>query len=357
MITLIFGTRADAIKVGPIAAELTALQTPWRAFCTGQHRELLAGTPAETDLADATSLGLASDGDVLRWRAKAERVLLDALPMDDDPLVVVQGDTMSAMAGAQAAHVLHLPLAHVEAGIRSHRLTEPWPEEGFRVQIDQWADWCYAPTSTAFMNLMAEGIVPRRIRTTGNTGVSALARYSNAMPIEAGDYAVVTLHRREWLHGPNFHGVLAALEDAVADCPKMRFLWPMHPAVEAKAGRWVRQVPNNLVIMRPVPYRAATTLLAGSFGVLTDSGGLQEEAAVLGVPCAVLRNVLDRPESVEAGVARRFDVTPSGVEEAVHCLTTGLLPRRVAPVFGGADAAAQVARHLASLAEREYTSV
>ena len=278
--------------------------------------------------------------------------------MDDDPLVVVQGDTMSAMAAAYAAHQLHLPLAHVEAGIRSHRLTEPWPEESFRVQIDQWADWCYAPTSTAFMNLMAEGVMPRRIRTTGNTGVSALARYSNAVPIEnPGDYAVITLHRREWLLGSDFHGVLAALEDAVADCSKMRFLWPIHPAVEAKAGRWVRRLPSNLVVMPPLPYRAATTLLAGSFGVLTDSGGLQEEAATLGVPCAVLRNVTDRPESIEAGVARRFDVTATGAAAAVRCLVEGGLPRRVAPVFGDATAAAQIARHLASLTEREYTSV
>jgi len=315
---------------------------------TGQHRELLAGTPAESDLADAESLGLASDGCVLAWLRTAERALVPRLA-EQPSVVVVQGDTMSALAGARAAASLNAVLAHVEAGVRSHRLDEPWPEEAQRVEIDRLADWYYAPTSTAYANLVAEGCEATRIRVTGNSVVSALARYTNATPQPPTDHCLVTLHRREFVQGAHFTEVLDALASAAADHAAARFFWPMHPAVEPKAARWLLALPRNLIVTKPMHYRETAGVLAHAFGVLTDSGGLVEEAATLGVPSVQLRNVSDRPEAIDAGVSRCEAPTGDGVYRAVQALTTGTMPRRPTDTFGGPDAASHIARHLASL--------
>lgn len=348
MITCIFGTRPEAIKLGPVVAQLFGLGKQVRVLCTGQHASLLAGTPAETDLAFAESLGLASDGVVMKWLHRAERELTPKLA-EQPSVVMVQGDTMSALAGARAAAELGAVLAHVEAGVRSKRMDEPWPEEGFRVEIDRLADWYFAPTTTAYANLIAEGRQPHRIAVTGNSVVSALERYTGAKPQPPSDHMLVTLHRREFLSGPSFVGVLDALAAAAADHPAARFIWPMHPAVAPKAARWLQSLPNNLLVVEPLRYREAALTLSHSFGVLTDSGGLIEEAATLGVPSVQLRNVSDRPEAIEVGVSRLEPPTPEGVYRAVQALTTGALPRRPTDVYGSVDAASVIARAIAKL--------
>src|SRR2546423_5228857 len=158
MIAVIAGTRPDCIKQGPTVAALRVRQLPTRVILTGQHSDLLRGTPAETDLADSLSLGLKSTGDVIRWPLHATTLLREALLGCD--LVVVQGDTMSALAGARAAASLGIPLCHVEAGLRSGSLEDPFPEEGFRREITELATWHYAPTGHAADQLLGEG-VPR----------------------------------------------------------------------------------------------------------------------------------------------------------------------------------------------------
>lgn len=351
MIVLVYGTRPEAIKLGPVAAELRALKVEFRTLCTGQHRELLLGTPAETDLAhNSRSLGLASDGNVVRWLVRAGRALKAAL--SDATLVVVQGDTMSAMAASRAADSLRVPLAHVEAGVRSHNLQAPWPEEGFRTEIDDLADWMYAPTTTSYYNLVAEGQDPRRVRVTGNTGVSALARYTAAVPRAPESYVLVTLHRRELLRDKErFQGVVQAL--GKAELGVLSVLWPAHPsASQSLQDALGGTIPARVALGRPLPYREAAFVLAGAAGVLTDSGGLQEEAATLGVPCAVLREGPDRPESVEAGLARVFEPTAQGVADACAWLRSDV-PRTPSACFGDVTAASQVAAHLAQLAREE----
>ena len=348
MITFVYGTRPDAIKLGPIVAELRLLEVPLQIVSTGQHTDLLRGTPAETDLRDSLSLNLKSDGNVMRWVHAAQRPLQEALLAAD--IVVVQGDTMSAYAAAQAATKLEKVLVHVEAGVRSHYLDEPWPEERFRIQIDEHADWHYAATPHAFANLLAEGHEIQRIRVTGNSVVSALARYAGAQPCDPADHCLVTLHRREWMDGPHFVTVLDALFEAARDHAAARFIWPMHPTVAKRLSQnWVKSAPPNFLLMSPLPYREAAGLLAHAFGVLTDSGGLVEEAATLGVPSVQLRNVSDRPEAIDAGVSRLETPTPEGVHRAMEALTTGIMPRRPSPVFGDVTAAAQIARALAQL--------
>ena len=138
-IVFVWGTRPEALKVGPCVAELRSLGIQPHLIATGQHWDLLKGTPAETDLADSVSLGFPANGDPRRWAVGALPVLRSALRAADASLVCVQGDTASALAGASAAHDLHLPVVHIEAGVRSENLNEPWPEEGFRRQITQLA--------------------------------------------------------------------------------------------------------------------------------------------------------------------------------------------------------------------------
>ena len=353
MIALIFGTRPDAIKVGPVKAALDAQGVENVVLCTGQHTTLLAGTPAETDLRNAESLGLASDGNVLRWLREAERALAGRLKALAPTVVAVQGDTMTALAGARAALAAGIPVAHIEAGVRSHA-AEPWPEEANRVEITTLAARHYAPTSTAFGNLVAEGIDPAAILVTGNTVVSALARYSPAQPVKEPESVIlVTLHRREMQHP----AVVAALTEGITKSaemfPGVKFVWPLHPAV-----RRVYDVAQhahratNVAVCQPLGYEVATVLLARALGVITDSGGLVEEAATLGVPAIIVRAVNDRPEAVEAGVARLCEVSENGVVMAAHWLVRRGMPRRASGVYGGPEAAMLVARDLATLEAR-----
>lgn len=262
-------------------------------------------------------------------------------------MIVVQGDTLSALAGARAGDFLGIPVAHVEAGVRSGDLHDPWPEESFRREITSLAAWHYAPTSTAAGHLLAEGVQSDTILVTGNPVVSAIARYSEAVPVPVPDLVILfTMHRREWRLG-GMKSVLQGFHEAALTYPELELVWPMHPAVEAAVPpTWVKELPQNARVVGPMPYRPTLRLLVRSLGVATDSGGLQEEAAVLGVPCAVLRKVTDRPESVEAGVARVFTPDGDGVLAAIRTLRDRQLPRQVCGVYGTVAAADYIAAHL-----------
>ena len=349
-ILLAYGTRPEAVKLGPVAAELKAANVPFGVLATGQHTELLAGTPAESDLAGGHALALPSRGYVLAWMHAATGAIEAWLKKhpEFDP-VVVQGDTMSAVAVAQAAVAAQRAVAHVEAGVRSHAL-EPWPEEANRRQITRLARWHYAPTAQAYANLVQENVPESTIVLTGNPGVSAIARYSNAVPRSPLAHVLVTLHRREWLLGALAVDCVASLCSCVAAEPRVEWFWPMHPHVWPQVKEALCDHPKNLIICDPLPYNKCVHLLASALGVLTDSGGIQEEAATLGVPCAVLRTVLDRPESVQAGVARRFEPDALGVRDAVRALLGGTIERRAIDDYGAPDAAARIARHLAQVA-------
>lgn len=345
MIVILFGTRPEAIKLGPVVAACRARHLPVSVICTGQHTDLLDGTPAQTDLAGGRSLGIQATGEVLKWLSYAQPVVEDAIR--DATLVVVQGDTMSALVGARAASGLGIPVAHVEAGIRSGSDSDPWPEEVFRKEITQLATWHLTPTTHTFANLVSEGVPADRITITGNSVVSAIARYSEAVPVKVPDLSILfTMHRREWrLHG--IKGVLEGFHEACLVYPEVTFHWPLHPAVARDLSpTWLDRLPPNAQVTGPLPYRRSVRLVANSLGVGTDSGGLQEEAAVLGTPCAVFRTVTDRPESVWAGVAKTYPPTAEGILNGLTDLRESRLLRQVAPVFGGVESADLIAKQL-----------
>lgn len=342
-----FGTRPEAIKLGPVVAELRHRGCEPELLCTAQHTTLLRGTPAETDLVGAYSLGLESDGDVERWLLRAAPLLYDRLDRETD-LVVVQGDTMSAYAIALAASDLGIPVAHVEAGLRSHDPLEPDPEERFRVAIAKLATIHCCPTVIAMENLAAEGVDQGKY-LTGNPVVSALERYATLIPVaEPADQVLVTMHRHEWKARGAKHvqATINALLETAERWPHVRFLWPMHPGVVQFAALKPWMLPRNALVSPPLAYTETITQLRRSIGVATDSGGLQEEAATLGVPCAVLRNVTDRPESIDVGLAALFPPDPAGMSDGLDWLLHRAAPRIPSSCFGTPDAARAIAQVL-----------
>jgi UDP-N-acetylglucosamine 2-epimerase (non-hydrolysing) len=345
-IAIVYGTRPEAIKLGPVVAELRNVGITPQLISTGQHWDLLRGTPAETDLKDSISLAIPSKGETIHWPHIAQSFLAHTLTEQQASIVVVQGDTMSALAGARTGRALGIPVCHIEAGVRSGNLEEPWPEEGFRREITQLAQWHYAPTSTCFANLIAEGIGENRIRLTGNSVVSAMARYASVEPGLPKPYILLTMHRREWLERVDMPLFLGEVAQACFEHPQLNIWWPTHPHVAKHLPvDWTQ--PPNLYALHPLSYGLMINLLRYAQGLATDSGGLVEEATTLGIPTAILRNSNDRPEAVEAGIARQYP--PESIQEAIRHLADIKAPRTPSNVFGTPQSAFHIATHLSTL--------
>lgn len=290
----------------------------------------------------AFSLGFASDGDVDSWLQRARWPLKDALRRLKATAVVVQGDTMSARAGAQAAFDFGVPYAHVEAGVRSGNVEEPWPEEWLRRDISRLASTrCLhlAPTPHAADNLRAED-VRGEIVLTGNTVVSALDQYAalrESRPVRP--QMLITMHRREWHEQSDaVENVAAALDDVARRHAQHTLLWPVHPAIAHRVKT------KNVLVYNPLNYLTFVTALSTSAAVLTDSGGVVEEAVTLGIPVGIMRRFNDRPEAVSARRALMEPPTGAGAECAALRLLRGEIPRwRSSAIFGTPSAAANAA--------------
>lgn len=347
-LVLIYGTRPDAIKLGPVAYELRAMGHEVIPICTGQHTDLLRGTPAETDLHGDVSLGLTPTDHPFEWVEHAKAPIVSTLRALSPDAVVVQGDTSSALAGTRAANALNFPLIHVEAGVRSGCLTDPFPEEKIRREIDHLSDLLLAPTDHCYQNLLNEchDLHARNTRAivTGNTGISALHRYTG---VHIGSWPrpdiLITLHRREFRLSPNCTKALYSLLEGAEKWNDLTFIWPVHPAMRPYLPE-ATAIPRNVLLTDPLLYSQCAYLASRVRGILTDSGGLSEEAAALGVPCVHARFHTDRPEAVEAGIAHCLPPTPEGFHEAIQFLAEQRLPRRPSDCFGTADAATNVAR-------------
>lgn len=349
-----FGTRPEAIKGGPVVAELRALGVPVHVLCTGQHTDLLTGTPADTDLLPDVNLGLPGSGSAGEWLVKHLPRVIREMRMAEHDVVVVQGDTVSAYAGALAAKILGIPVAHVEAGVRSGNWDHPSPEEAIRTAISAIASTHYCHSTACVENLLSEGI-EGEIVVTGNPGVSAIQRYASGTGfafVTKNPMVLVTLHRREWLSQVGAaQAMVQAIGRMAEQRPELDFVWPMHPAVLTPFEKQWRAsaAPENFAIVSPFSYPQTIATLRTCVGVLTDSGGLQEEAATLGVPCAVLRVATDRPESVAAGMASLFLPLPSFLPEAVEWLLAPARIRESTQLFGGVNSARNIALHLKAL--------
>ena len=302
-IALVIGTRPEAIKMAPVyraLRERTGLQPA--LISTGQHRELLETALAPLGLNPDHELAVMTEGQTLN--AVASRVLDRVSPLLEEirpAALLVQGDTTTAFAAALCAYHLHIPVGHVEAGLRTYDHGNPFPEEANRQLVDRLSRWCFVPTEAARRNLLAERIDETAIHITGNTSVDSLLWTLNregAGEREAPGL-LVTLHRRESFGEP-LRGLLGAVRDFLAATPDATAVWPVHPnpnvrrvADEVLAGE------DRIRLAPPMDYLSFARALAGCRLVLTDSGGIQEEAPSLGKTVLVARETTERPEALE----------------------------------------------------------
>ncbi len=313
----VFGTRPEVIKMAPVVRALARRPDQFVSITcsTGQHREMLDQALGIFGLTPDHDLRVMQPGQtptqaMARMLAAFEPLLAEVRP----DWVLVQGDTTSVLAAAIATHYAQAHIGHVEAGLRTGDRWNPFPEEMNRVLADHLADLCFAPTERARHNLLAEGIADSAIRVTGNTVVDAL-RMILALPslphsaaLEAiaarGRVVLVTAHRRENLGAP-LERICQALRTLAGRYPDVQFVYPVHlnPRVRQTAFGLLSGL-GNLHLLDPLDYFELVWLLRRSVLVLTDSGGIQEEAPTLGVPVLVLRETTERPEAIEAGVAR-----------------------------------------------------
>ena len=331
-ILVVAGTRPEAVKLAPVLRRLRREPARFRArFCvTGQHRDLLDAMLADLELKPDVDLDLMRRGqspaDVLpRVISAMEAVLKRERPN----LVLVQGDTTSVLGAALAAFHQKVPIGHVEAGLRSFDRARPYPEETNRVLVDHLSDILFAPTALARRNLRREALEENRIFVTGNTAVDSLLwaagrpggfddAHLRALP-DAARVVTVTLHRRESFGAP-LEGVFRGLLRAVKETPDLVLVYPVHPnpAVRSSARRLLRH--PRILLTKPLGYLEFVRLMKRSEAIVTDSGGIQEEAPSLGKTVLVVREKTERPEVLGGGRGRLIGVSGKTVFAALKGL-------------------------------------
>jgi UDP-N-acetylglucosamine 2-epimerase (non-hydrolysing) len=325
-VMIVFGTRPEAIKIAPIAIALrTAADRFDTVLCsTGQHRELLAQALGPFGLTPALDLALMEPGQRLADLASRALAGLDAAYERYRPdIVLVQGDTTTAFAGALAAYYRRIPVAHVEAGLRTEDLNDPFPEEGNRRLVSCLAAVHFAPTVRAATLLSREGFPASDVLVTGNTVIDALlyihGRAAAGVVAEGdGRTILVTMHRRE-SYGAPFEDICRAIRSVADRDTSIQFVVPVHPSpnVQEPVLRMLGGHPR-IRLLGPLPYPEFVATLSRSHFVLTDSGGIQEEAPALAKPVLILRNTTERPEAIRAGTARLVGTSTEAIVDAVQ---------------------------------------
>jgi UDP-N-acetylglucosamine 2-epimerase len=320
----IFGTRPEAIKLAPLIQRCRQIPGAEVRVCvTGQHRTMLDQVLALFEIAPDYDLDLMRENQTL-FQVTGDIVagLEGVLEREQPSLVIVQGDTTTCFAASLAAYYARVPIGHVEAGLRTSDKYSPFPEEMNRRMADAMADLCFAPTETARRNLLAESIPCERVWVTGNTIVDALNAIRSRQDCQEaqanlgremahrygiapnGRTLLVTGHRRESF-GKEMESVCLGLRRLAEHNPDVQIVYPVHlnPNVQ-KAVTKTLNGQSRVRLTEPLDYYHLVWLMSRSYLVITDSGGIQEEAPSLGVPVLVTRKVTERPEGVAAGVAR-----------------------------------------------------
>jgi len=373
-IAVIFGTRPEAIKMAPVVRELStnsrakaAIQT--LVFVTAQHREMLDQVLRLFEIEPDVDLDVMRPGQDLagltaRLIEGLDRLLLETAP----DLVLVHGDTTTALAASLAAYYRKIPVGHVEAGLRTRNRYSPFPEEMNRHLVDTLAVHHFAPTAWAADNLKREGIAAERIVVTGNTAIDALRltlersrqQGADAFRHRAAELAgiverhspivLVTSHRRESF-GIGLEGICEALIDLTKRFEKLAIIYAVHPNPDVRATvATVLAGHERIYLTDPLDYDVFCHLMASSRLILTDSGGIQEEAPSLDKPVLVLRDISERPEAVEAGAARvvgtqRKAITAAAVELLTDPEVYAKMAGAINP-YGDGYAAQRIVAHL-----------
>lgn len=333
-VMLVFGTRPEAIKMAPLVKEFQKYPDSFETLVcvTGQHREMLDQVLCIFDIIPDYDLDIMQPGQDLY--DVTSRVLLgmrDVLADSRPDVVLVHGDTSTSTAAALASFYAHIPVGHVEAGLRTHNAYSPWPEEMNRQITSRIASWHFAPTEESRSNLLAEGIPEESVIVTGNTVIDSLHQvvhridsdwtmnealrqtladsgYDVSRISDGKRLVLVTGHRRENF-GDGFMNICHALKDLAQKYPSVDFVYPMHlnPNVRKPIAEVFPEGESeydNIFFIEPLEYLSFVYLMKLSSVVLTDSGGIQEEAPGLGKPVLVMRDVTERPEALAAGTVK-----------------------------------------------------
>jgi UDP-N-acetylglucosamine 2-epimerase (non-hydrolysing) len=376
-ILVIAGTRPETIKLAPIVIESKSRNDIRTSFClTGQHRELADEVVDFFELQPDYRLDVMREnqdlpGVISRILDGLKPVIQEAKP----DVVLVQGDTLTCFAAGLAAFLAKIPVCHVEAGLRTHDIYSPFPEEALRQMVTRIASIHFAATEANRINLLAEKVPEKDIVVTGNTVIDALfwakkrvladtdspaKLFSADIAVKFESYArlvLITGHRRENF-GDRFDEICQALAISARNNPDVLFVYPVHPnpnvlrPVREKLGTF-----SNVLLLPPLNYPAFVYLMNRCYFVITDSGGVQEEAPALGKPVLVTRNETERNEAVETGQVQLIGTSTAGIVEAVHHLLTdpvryAKMVREHSPYGDGKAASRIVSSTLEYLQER-----
>lgn len=311
-ILCVVGTRPEAIKMAPVILALK--NEPWanvRVLATAQHRHMLDQVLNFFNIEPDIDLDIMRPNQTLtKLTARLLLNLDDVLQAEKPDVVLVQGDTTTVMTIALACFYHHIPIGHVEAGLRTWDMYYPFPEEANRVITGRLTRWHFAPTESSRQNLLREGVLDKDIIVTGNTVIDALLTTA-AQELESGveidpskRLILITAHRRENFGEP-FHNICRALLTLAQRNPNVQFLYPVHPNPNVKDVAYeILGDCSNILLCAPLDYAPFVAAMKRSYIILSDSGGVQEEAPALGKPVLVLREETERPEAVEQGVVK-----------------------------------------------------
>lgn len=339
-ILTVFGTRPEAIKMAPLVHALAADERFEAKVCvTAQHREMLDQVLELFEITPDYDLNLMKPGqdltDITCGILQGLKPVLEEFKPDH---VLVHGDTATTLSTTLAAYYQQIKVGHVEAGLRTGNIYSPWPEEGNRKLTGAIADLHFAPTETSKQNLLAENIDPKKIIVTGNTVIDALLDVIEKLETnvelksslqakfdfldETKRLVLITGHRRESFGG-GFERICEAIAQMATAFPDVEFVYPMHlnPNVREPVNRLLADL-NNVFLIEPLDYLPFVYLMNKSYVLLTDSGGIQEEAPSLGKPVLVMRDTTERPEALDAGTVK---LVGTDVEIIVTELTSLLL--------------------------------
>lgn len=349
-VMLVFGTRPEAIKMAPLVKAFQAASNSFRTLVcvTGQHREMLDQVLHIFDIQPDYDLNIMKQGqDLYDVTSRVLLGLREVLKEVRPDIVLVHGDTTTSTAAALAAFYAQIPVGHVEAGLRTHNIYSPWPEEMNRQLTGRMATWHFAPTPLSRQNLLAENVAEAQITVTGNTVIDALywvvdkikhdatlaqqldaelqrAGYDVQRLADGRKLVLITGHRRENF-GDGFIHMCTAIKDLTQRYPQVDFVYPMHlnPNVRKPIHEVFGQDLSglgNMFFIEPLEYLSFVHLMEKSHIVLTDSGGIQEEAPGLGKPVLVMRDTTERPEALTAGTVKLVGTDYDKIVSAVSTL-------------------------------------
>ncbi|WP_434950923.1 non-hydrolyzing UDP-N-acetylglucosamine 2-epimerase [Shewanella sp. HL-SH4] len=369
-VMLIFGTRPEAIKMAPLVLAMKAHPGIETSVCvTAQHREMLDQVLELFDIKPDFDLDIMSPGQGLT--EITSRILLGLKPVLEQvkpDIVLVHGDTSTTLAASLAAFYQQIPVGHVEAGLRTGNILSPWPEEGNRKLTGAIASMHFAPTSTSEQNLLNEGVPEANICVTGNTVIDALLmvkdKVTNDEVLKATlsqqfswrdankRMVLITGHRRESF-GDGFEQICKAIRNSARAFPDVQFVYPMHmnPNVREPVNRYLSDI-DNVILIEPLDYLPFVYLMVQSDIILTDSGGIQEEAPSLGKPVLVMRDTTERPEAVDAGTVKLVGTNAERIEAEIsellsHSASYDAMARAHNP-YGDGDACKRIIADIVS---------